>query len=310
MSELSNVVQIVYEFAGPHVLHRLLLAGANGRLRRAWNLVNTFGQVEIEGAGQPFVMEPDLVAGIAYGQLGYGLPTDGGPLDPQVAFAGAAEHNPHYAGEPFDLAAALTRATWPVVVVSEEQDLRTPRPIAERIVDLAPRGLLVALGRTGHSALDTHQSAWTFLMVAWRRWVWSTATVSRSPASVFDNVSLVDGAGCRNIELVKGFRLQAAAPRPTTSWCASERSPGRLSGVARRSPCGDGRGPRRSETSGHAPGWAHRRPRSRYGSIAVPRRRRISLRWPSSLGKRRDALYCGLIVGGSMHPCQAHLRIN
>ncbi len=159
MSELSNVVQIVYEFAGPHVLHRLLLARANGRLRRTWNLVNTLGQVEIEGAGQPFVMEPDLVAGIAYGQLGYGLPTDGGPLDPQVAFAGAAEHNPHYAGEPFDLAAALTRATWPVVVVSGEQDLRTPRPIAERIVDLAPRGLLVALGRTGHSALDTHQSA-------------------------------------------------------------------------------------------------------------------------------------------------------
>lgn len=33
-------------------------------------------------------MEPDLVAGIAYGQLGYGLPVERGPLDPQLTFAG------------------------------------------------------------------------------------------------------------------------------------------------------------------------------------------------------------------------------
>lgn len=158
MSELSGIVQIVYEFAGPHVLHRLLLARWNGRLRRTWNRVNALGQTEIEG-GRAFIMEPDLVAGIAYSQLGYGLPTDGGPLDPQLAFADAADHNPQYTGEPFDLAGALTRATWPVVVVSGERDLRTPRPIAERVVDLAPDSQLVTLRRTGHSALDTHQRA-------------------------------------------------------------------------------------------------------------------------------------------------------
>lgn len=159
MSELSQVVQLVHEFAGPDVLHRLLLARAQGRLRRTWRRVSTLGLAELEGSGRRYFMEPDLVAGIAYGQLGYGLPPDGDPLDPQLTFADVATRQPHFSGEPFDLTAALPGATWPVVVVSGDWDLRTPRPIAERIFDLTPDSLLVALQRTGHSALDTHQSA-------------------------------------------------------------------------------------------------------------------------------------------------------
>ena len=158
-AELSTVVQVVYEFAGPQVLERLLRARADGRLRRTWARVASLAAGELEGAGQRFVMEPDLVAGISYGQLGYGLPVDGGPLDPQLTFADAATRQPAYAGEPFDLPAALTRSTWPVVVVSGDRDLRTPRPVAQRAVDLAPDGVLVLLREAGHSALDTHQEA-------------------------------------------------------------------------------------------------------------------------------------------------------
>ncbi|MEJ5913696.1 alpha/beta fold hydrolase [Pseudokineococcus sp. 1T1Z-3] len=149
----------MHEFAGRHVLERLLRARADGRLRRTWARIAGLGAGEVDGAGQRYLMGPDLVAGIAYGQLGYGLPVDGGPLDPQLAFADAATRRPTYAGEPFDLPAALTRTTWPVVVVSGDRDLCTPRPVAERAVDLAPRGPLVPLCEAGHSALDTHQEA-------------------------------------------------------------------------------------------------------------------------------------------------------
>ncbi|WP_299038013.1 alpha/beta fold hydrolase [uncultured Pseudokineococcus sp.] len=159
MRELSHVVQVVFEFAGPDVLHRLLLARARGRLRGTWTRIAGLGAGELEGAGQRFLMEPDLVAGIAYGELGFGLPPDGGPLDPQLDFAEAAARQPRFTGEALDLPAALRRAPWPVVVVSGERDLRTPRPVARRAVDLAPDGLLVPLARTGHSALDTHQEA-------------------------------------------------------------------------------------------------------------------------------------------------------
>lgn len=44
-------------------------------------------------------------------------------------------------------------------MVSGERDLRTPRPIAERIAGLTPKAVLVPLADTGHSALDTHQLA-------------------------------------------------------------------------------------------------------------------------------------------------------
>lgn len=159
MAELSTVVQVVYEFAGPDVLHRLLLARADGNLRRTWSRISRLGADEREGPGQRFVMEPDLVAGIAYAQLGYGLPVDGSPLDPQLTLAGNTARQPPYAGEPFDLPAALAHASWPVVVVSGDRDLRTPRPVARRAADLAPQGLLIPLRDTGHSALDTHQEA-------------------------------------------------------------------------------------------------------------------------------------------------------
>ncbi|MBO0926501.1 alpha/beta hydrolase [Cellulomonas sp. zg-ZUI199] len=162
-AELAHVVQVVHEFAGPQVLHRLLLARRAGRLRAVWDRVATLGSGEVDGAGQPFVMEPDLVARIMDDELGFALPPDGGPLDPQLAFADAAARHAARGGAgattPFDLPAALPAFTWPVAVLSGDRDLRTPRPVAERVVGLAPDAVLVPLAGTGHSALDTHRAA-------------------------------------------------------------------------------------------------------------------------------------------------------
>lgn len=159
MTELTAVVALVHEFAGPEVLHRLVVARGRGRLRWLWSRLASLGASEASDSVQRFVNEPDLVAGIAYGQLGFGLPPDGGPLDPQLIHAEAAMSRPLFAEEPFDLVAALRRAEVPVVVISGDRDLTTPRPIAERVVALARNGLLVPLPDTGHSALEVHPEA-------------------------------------------------------------------------------------------------------------------------------------------------------
>lgn len=155
----GRVVPIVYEAAGPHVLERMLERLRAGRARRTWGWIARAGAREVDGGGVPFMVEPDLVAGIAYGELGCGAPPDGHPLDPQVVFAAAAARHPPFTGEPYDLQAALPGFPWPVAVVSGERDLRTPRPVAEQVAGLAPDAVLVPLPGLGHSALDSHPLA-------------------------------------------------------------------------------------------------------------------------------------------------------
>lgn len=157
--EASHVVQVVYEFAGPSVLERLLAARLVGRAQRTWRRVAELGSGEIEDTGTRFIMEPDLVAGITHGQLGYGAAPDGLPLDPQAFFALRAADPPSFSGEPVHLLVELPRFFWPTAVISGERDLRTPRPIAQRIVDLVPDSVLVPVAALAHSALDTHQLA-------------------------------------------------------------------------------------------------------------------------------------------------------
>jgi len=151
------VVPVVYEFAGAQVLERLLTGMREGRARRTWDWVGGLGAREVEGPGAPFVVEPDLVAGISYGELDSGAAPDGLPLDPQVVYA--APGRPAFTGEPYDLPASIGAFDWPTAVVSGERDLRTPRPVAERIVALVPDAVLVPLPGLGHSALDTHALA-------------------------------------------------------------------------------------------------------------------------------------------------------
>lgn len=156
--ETGRVVPVVYEFGGSALLERLLSALARGRGLRSWRLIAGLGAEDV-GPGTPMVYEPDLVRGIAFGQLGYGLPPDGLPLDPQTASVDAARHAPAYGGEPFDLPAEITRFRWPTAVVSGDRDVRTPPPIARRLAALVPDGCVVPIPGMGHSALDTHPIA-------------------------------------------------------------------------------------------------------------------------------------------------------
>lgn len=157
--EASHVVQVVYEFAGSDALERLLAARLAGQALRTWRRIAELGIGEVEGPGTRFVVEPDLVAGITHGQLGYGYAPDGGPLDPQELFAHHAASAPQFTGEPVDLPEALPYFSWPTAVVSGDRDLRTPRPVAEQITELIPGAVLVPLPDFGHSAMDTHQIA-------------------------------------------------------------------------------------------------------------------------------------------------------
>ncbi|MFD6857368.1 alpha/beta fold hydrolase [Rhodococcus sp. NPDC060090] len=154
--EISAIVQITYEFAGPEVLTEILRERACGRLRRTWQTVSRLGRSEVDGAVVPYYAETDLVRDIMYRELGFGLPTDGEPLDPQSIFAAARPHPP-FDAEPFDLPTRIPEFTWPTAVLSGERDLRTPRPVAERIVELVPGAVLVPVAGMAHSALDTHR---------------------------------------------------------------------------------------------------------------------------------------------------------
>lgn len=155
----GHVAQVVYEFAGPDALERLLEARLRGDARVTWQWLSSLGKQETAGEAAPFVAEFDLVAGITHGELGYGAKPDGLPLDPQAEFAPAAEHAPPFTGDTVDLPAALPGFDWPTAVVSGGRDLRTPRPVAERVAQLLPHSVLVELPDNGHSALDTHQLA-------------------------------------------------------------------------------------------------------------------------------------------------------
>ncbi|MFH0412497.1 alpha/beta fold hydrolase [Corynebacterium sp. L4756] len=156
-TELAHVVQVVYEFAGLETLTTLLKERQAGRLGWLWKRINKMGSGEMDGEGMAYFMEPKLVRGISFAQLGYGLPADGGPLDPQLFMVKNAGDAPEFAGETTDLEAALDGYDWPTVVISGDRDLRTPRPVAEKIVQGVPRGTLVPIAETGHSMLDTHQ---------------------------------------------------------------------------------------------------------------------------------------------------------
>lgn len=162
--EVGAVVQIAYEYAGADVLRQLLVGRSNGRLRRIWDKLAKSGAVVTDGGGTPFFFEPDLVARIAFRELGYGLPPDGGLLDPQELFVEAAARNPDFVAEPFDFPSQITQFSWPTAVISGDRDLRTPPPIAEKIVDLIPDAVLISVHRMGHSVLDAHQLAAVYVV--------------------------------------------------------------------------------------------------------------------------------------------------
>lgn len=155
--QTGPVVRTTYEFGGLGVLERMVDNVGSGRLA-TWNWVAGLGERELTSVTR-HVMEGDLVAGIAFGELGFGLGSDGLPLDPNVRFGELAADEPPFTGEAFDLPASLPDFDWPTAVVSGERDMRSPRLNAERAAALIPGAMLVPFDGLGHSVLDSHPLA-------------------------------------------------------------------------------------------------------------------------------------------------------
>lgn len=153
---LTHSVTAVYQMAGPKALQRLVTARARGRAKLLWRQIAGLGESEVDGKN-PMVMEPDLVSGISYGELGYAHDPDGLPLDPVEPFADHSDEQ--FIGEPVSLEAELPHFGWPTAVIVGDRDLITPPPIGARIAELIPGAALVHLTDTGHSALDSHRRA-------------------------------------------------------------------------------------------------------------------------------------------------------
>ena len=155
---LSRAVRIVYEFAGMDTLDALLNQIAVGRARTTLATLRRLGQSDTDES-LPYYMEFDRVGEIAFRELDFADSDPEAFFDTGASFREVAKRFSPFSAEPFHLAAALPSLTVPVVALSGDRDLRAPRPVAERIAHLAPRGVLATVPDHGHSALDTHVEA-------------------------------------------------------------------------------------------------------------------------------------------------------
>lgn len=155
---LLDVLRAGHELIGPDFVDWLVrrrLARSGGR---AWRALAAYAARDESIVRVPRVYEFDLAGVIAFRELHYGAPVDGGPLDPAETYAGLAHRFPAFVAEPFDLSAEVARFEWPVVLLAGNRDLRTPIDIARRVARIVPRPTLVEIAN-GHSALETHPAA-------------------------------------------------------------------------------------------------------------------------------------------------------
>jgi proline iminopeptidase len=153
----AQLAAAVYGFGGAQLLERQLDLLLGGR-RLLWSGMGKMAAYTV-GRKAPYRNETDLVGRIGYRELNYGGTPDGLPLDPAVAMREFDSEDTEFEAEPFDLVAEMPRFGWPTVVISGGRDLTTPPAVAERIADLVPGAVLVRLANTGHSVLDTKESA-------------------------------------------------------------------------------------------------------------------------------------------------------
>lgn len=163
-NELGLAARILYEYGGPPRLREFLDQLERGGARWARSLLSLAGSGD-SAPTVPYVMEFDLVGEIAVRELAY-EEGDGSMFDQSAGLEGLRDRFSDFVGEPFDLEAALPEMHMPVLVLSGDRDMVTPRPIARRVADLAPHGRLVTLREHGHSALDSHSGALLEAMVA------------------------------------------------------------------------------------------------------------------------------------------------
>ncbi|MFT4135210.1 alpha/beta fold hydrolase [Microbacterium sp.] len=155
---LLDVVRAAYEVGGPALLLPLLTRRLRGRRDAVWAVLETYASRSASILRVPGVYEFDVVGALAFRELNYGAPPDGGPLDPALTYAPIADRFPAFAGEPFDLPALTARFPWPMVLLVGERDLRTPPAIAERVASTAHDAVLTRIDN-GHSALESHPLA-------------------------------------------------------------------------------------------------------------------------------------------------------
>ncbi|MDR0593146.1 MAG: alpha/beta hydrolase [Bifidobacteriaceae bacterium] len=151
-------IQLLHESGGPGLVASMLNLLEKGKGARVWSWLNRLGASDVM-ASRPFLMEFDLVARSAFAELGYGVPHDPalGPLRGDELFVGMADRFPPFESESVDIRCALARFDWPVLVLSGDRDVRTPRTVADQVMANAPDAILVLIERHGHSALDTAQ---------------------------------------------------------------------------------------------------------------------------------------------------------
>lgn len=153
---LGRRVRILWEFCGPQVLDAYLNQAAHGWTRLTDRALDQAGEAELTEDGLPFNMEMGLVGELAFRELPWYSAGDGGIFDEGPDFEELRGKFSDFAGESYDLPAAWGGFDFPVIVLSGDRDTRTPRLVAERIVDAVTHSLLVPLPDHGHSALDLH----------------------------------------------------------------------------------------------------------------------------------------------------------
>ncbi|MGM7678355.1 alpha/beta fold hydrolase [Microbacterium sp. A94] len=149
-------IQLLHESGGPDLVTSMLDLLNRGKGVRVWSWLNRLGTSDVMRT-RPFLMEFDLVAHCAFTDLGYGLPHDSetGPLRNDASFADLAERFPPFRGEPVDVRGSLPSFDWPLLALSGDRDVRTPRSVAEQVIASAPNAVLVPIEHHGHSTLDT-----------------------------------------------------------------------------------------------------------------------------------------------------------
>lgn len=156
--ELARAVRITYEFAGLDTLDAFLNQRAVGRARITSALLQKLGSSDT-GTPLPYYMEFDRVAEIAFRELDYADSDPDALFDGGAEFIDLAKAYSSYSAEPVDTMAALSTFDFPIIALSGDRDLRTPRPVADDAVRRVPHGVLATVPDHGHSALDTHDQA-------------------------------------------------------------------------------------------------------------------------------------------------------
>lgn len=196
----AQIAAVLYGIGGAPLLDRQLDLLLDGR-RLLWT---TLRHVTLRVAHRklPYRNETDLVGAIGFRELNYAGTPDGLPLDPAVAMRELADDDTEFAGEPFDLVAAMPSFDWPTAVVSGGRDLTTPPAVADRIAGLIPGAALVRMPTAAHSVLDTRERA--ALQIA-------AEVCAGRATNLVDRAEALDALPASPAVRLAGSALQAAA---------------------------------------------------------------------------------------------------